>query len=143
MRSSSSNVVLANEIRGNANGGVIVMGGQKNQIGSTNAGNLITANGQCGVYVTGMVAGTQVRGNNTISNASDGLMLVKARRLIVGGSSSEDGNEVLSNQGYGLYATGLCTGTLVQQNVFVANTQGKVNLTGSRGITYIPKTPSA
>ncbi len=65
-------------------------------------------------------------------------MLIKAQRLTVGGNSAQAGNQILTNHGYGIYALGMCSGTLVQKNVIVANDQGDVNLTNSRGITYKP-----
>jgi len=48
------------------------------------------------------------------------------------------GNRIVINQGYGLYARGNCNGSLVQGNTIAANTQGNVDLSNSRGITYIP-----
>ena len=95
--------------------------------------------GQPGVLVTGVVTGTKVEGNAISGNTGDGVMLVKARRLMIGGSSSVAGNGIVQNQSYGLSAYGACSGTVVQQNVIAANAMGNVNLTKSRGITYIPK----
>ena len=103
-------------------------------------------NGQDGVYVTGVVTGTQVQDNAISGNAGDGVTLVKARKVTIGGNTSgagsqiaHQGNRIVTNQGYGLYALGVCTGSVVQGNMIVANAQGNVNLTNSRGITYIPK----
>ena len=45
----------------------------------------------------------------------------------------------MTNQGYGLYARGGCNGSVVQGNTIAANGQGNVNLTNSRGITYVPE----
>ena len=112
--------------------------GRNNLIGSATAGNTITGNGQHGVYVTGDVTGTQVQGNEISGNAGNGVMLASARKLTIGGSSSGAGNGIVGNQGYGLYAFGVCTGSVVQANVIVANAEGNVNLTNSRGIKYIP-----
>jgi hypothetical protein len=39
---------------------------------------------------------------------------------------------------YGLYAVGVCSGSVVEANGIVANAQGNVNLSKSTGITYIP-----
>ena len=116
IRSSRSNAVLGNEIQGGA---------------------------QYGVYVTGVVTGTQVQDNAISGNASDGVRLVKARRVTIGGNSSGagsrtvggQGNRIVTNRGYGLYARGACNGSVVQGNTIVANAQGNVNLTNSRGIT--------
>ena len=67
------------------------------------------------------------------------MTLDRAQRLTVGGSDPGTGNGIVGNQGFGLYAQGLSTGSLVQGNVIVANATGNVNLTKSRGITYIPR----
>ena len=118
--------------------GSSVIAGRNNLIGSATAGNTIAGNGQDGLYITGVVTGTRVQGNEISSNTGNGVMLVKARRLTIGGSSSGAGNGIVGNQGYGLYAYGVCSGSVVQGNMIAANAQGNVNLTKSRGITYIP-----
>ncbi len=71
-------------------------------------------------------------------NAGNGVTISRAKRLTVGGSNSGAGNQIIANQGYGIAASGLCTGTVVQANVIAANSLGNVNFTRSRGITYIP-----
>ncbi len=48
------------------------------------------------------------------------------------------GNDIRNSQGYGLYALGNCTGSLVQGNLIASNSRGNVNLTNSRGVDYIP-----
>ena len=67
------------------------------------------------------------------------VMLAQAQNLMLGGSDDGAGNPIVLNQGYGLYARGVCKGSVVQANTIVANAQGNVNLTNSKGITYIPK----
>ena len=57
---------------------------------------------------------------------------------LVGGGGVGEGNSIVHNHSYGLYANGLCVGSVVQSNTIVDNTQGNVNLTNSKGITYIP-----
>jgi parallel beta-helix repeat protein len=137
IRSSSNNVVLDNDIRGNQ-GGIALTASRHNIIGSPTAGNAITDNGDYGVYVTGKVTGTQVQGNAITTSGSDGVMLVQAQSLMLGGNATDAGNPIVHNQGFGLYALGVCTGTVAQANTIVANGQGNVNLTNSKGITYIP-----
>jgi trimeric autotransporter adhesin len=138
IKSSRGNAVLQNVIRSNAGGGIVVLGGRNNLIGSASAGNTIVGNGEFGVFIAGNVAGTQVGVNDISGNFSDGVMLVKAQGVMVGGSNPADGNHVAGNQGYGLFAAGDCTGSVVQGNVIVANAQGNVNLSKSSGITYFP-----
>jgi parallel beta-helix repeat protein len=48
------------------------------------------------------------------------------------------GDEIVGNQGYGVYAQGECIGTLVRDDVIESNAKGNVNLSKSRGIVYIP-----
>ena len=134
IQSSRSNTVLGNQIQNGASlSDAVTAGRSRPQIGSS------SGNGQPGVYVTGVVRGTKVEGNAISNNTGDGVMLYKARRLMVGGSSAGSGNGIVANRSYGLYALGGCNGSVVQGNVIVANAQGNVNLTQSRGITYIPK----
>jgi parallel beta-helix repeat protein len=138
IRSSSNNVVMENNIRGNQCG-IWLSASRNNIIGSPAAGNEINENGQYGVYVAGKVNGTCVQGNSISTNATDGVMLAQAQSLMLGGSDAGAGNPIVLNQGYGLYAHGVCKGSVVQANTIVANAQGSVNLTNSKGITYIPR----
>ncbi len=138
IRSSSGNAVLENEIRNNSGAGVVVIAGRNNLIGSATAGNTIVGNGGDGLDISGVVTGTRVQGNEINTNAGNGVMLDQAQGVTIGGSFSGAGNGIVGNQGYGLYAYGLCAGSVVQENVIVANAKGNVNLTKSRGIKYIP-----
>ena len=95
-------------------------------------------NGGDGLDISGVVTGTRVQGNEINSNAGNGVVLDRAQRVTIGGSFPGTGNGIVGNQGYGLYAYGLCAGSVVQGNVIVANAEGNVNLTKSRGIKYIP-----
>jgi hypothetical protein len=95
------------------------------------------------------VTGTQVQDNAISANAGTGVMLVRAKKATIGGNSSGGGssqavagpgNRIVVNQGYGLYAVGGCNGSVVQRNTIALNAKGNVDLTNSRGITYIPST---
>jgi hypothetical protein len=57
-------------------------------------------------------------------------------------AASGQGNRIVTNSGYGVYAVGACNGSVVQGNTIVANSQGNVDITHARGITYIPKAGS-
>jgi trimeric autotransporter adhesin len=103
-----------------------------------NASSSSVGSGQNGVYVTGLVTGTRLIDNQITSNSGDGVMLANARKLTIGGLASGTGNGIVANLGFGLYAFGMCSGSVVQRNVIVANAKGNVNLRRSRGITYIP-----
>ena len=82
--------------------------------------------------------GDSVVGDQIEDNAGNGVTIIQARRLTVGGSASAAGNQIESNQGYGISAAEVCSGSLIASNVITGNSQGSVNLTRSRGITYIP-----
>jgi parallel beta-helix repeat protein len=138
IRSSNNNVVMENDIRGNQCG-IWLSASRDNIIGTPEIGNAITDNGQYGVYVTGKVVGTRVQGNVISTNAAVGVMLAGAKSLMLGGNITGAGNPIVLNQGYGLYAYGLCKGSVVQANTIAANAKGNVNLSNSRGIIYIPK----
>jgi trimeric autotransporter adhesin len=138
IKSSSGNTVVGNDIQNNATDGIMVIGGQDNQIGSTTGGNIITGNGQDGLYVSGVVTGTAAEGNQIDSNTGNGVTLAQARGVTIGGSSAGTVNQIVSNQGYGVYAFGISTGSVVQHNVIAENTAGDVNLTKASGITFIP-----
>ncbi len=137
IQSSNGNVVLNNQIQFNAASGVTVVGGQNNIIGAAGAGNAIGANGLDGLDVTGLVTGTRVQGNAISGNAYSGVTLIQARNLVIGGSTPGSGNGIAINRGFGLYATGLSTGTRVQGNVIAVNGVN-VDVTKAPGIVYIP-----
>lgn len=137
LAASSGNVVLGNVLRDNANGGIVVIGGRHNRIGSATGGNTIVDNGQNGLSVTGVVTGTRVQDNTIVGNTGNGVFLSAARRLMVGGRSWWAGNRIVGNHGHGLLAQGLCSGTGVVKNVIAANAKGNVDLTRSHGIVYI------
>ncbi len=99
--------------------------------------NIIHASGGPGVIVRSSNS-DKVLGNQITGSAGNGVTLIRSRKVTVGHSDAGSGNEIVGNQGYGLEAFGDCSGTVVQSNVFVANAEGKVNLTKSRGITYTP-----
>ena len=48
------------------------------------------------------------------------------------------GSEISGSQGWGLFAQGDCTGTLVEGNQIEDNARGDVDLSQSRGIVYNP-----
>lgn len=106
--------------------------------------NLISFSGGPGISIHSS-RGDAVLGNDIRGNAGDGVVLVKARKTTIGGISpglgslaAGQGNRIVINQGYGLSARGACNGSVVRGNTIAANARGNVNLTHSRGITYIP-----
>ncbi len=107
-------------------------------VGTTGEGTGDLGNGLGGVYLGPGSRSTTVGGNasqlqNKIMNSlGDGVELRSSSHNVL------NGNQVISNEGYGVYATGACTGSVVRQNVTVANTLGNVDLSKLRGILYLP-----
>jgi trimeric autotransporter adhesin len=125
---------------GNDLGGIYVSAPKASTtIGGADApfANVINDSGGAGVIIR-RSRGNKVVDTEITGNAGNGVTVISSPRLTVGGSDSGDGNQIVGNSGYGLLATGVCTGTVVQANLMAANTQGKVNLTNARGVIYIP-----
>jgi trimeric autotransporter adhesin len=138
IRSSSRNRILGNLVENNVAAGIGLFGGRNNFVGSPTGGNIISANGKQGVLAKGDVRGSRVRGNQITSNAGDGVSLENARNVTIGGFASSEGNRITGNRGFGVFAFGRCNGSLVARNTIAGNANGNVNLSNSRGITFIP-----
>jgi parallel beta-helix repeat protein len=136
--------VTNNTIDGHAKYGVYLQAAAGLQLGGTalNSGNRIvntTAWGaySTGVYATGNSNGTLIQGNTIRSNSGNGVMLVSATRITVGGAASGAGNLIASNGGYGITAGGTCTGSLIQGNVITGNARGAVDVRRAKGIRVV------
>jgi hypothetical protein len=125
---------------GNQLGGVyLAPGSSSTMIGGASAPsqNIIHDSGGSGVIIQSS-SGDKVFGNEIMSNAGNGVTIIGSRNATVGASASGTGNEIVTNEGFGREAAGVCTGTVVQSNMIAANSEGNVNLTKSRGVTYMP-----
>ncbi len=125
---------------GNQLGGVYLgPGSSSTMIGgsSSPSQNIIHDSGGSGVMIQSS-RGDKVLGNEIMSNAGNGVTIIGSRNATVGASASGTGNEIVTNEGFGLQALGVCTGTVVQSNMITANSEGNVNITKSRGVTYMP-----
>ena len=125
---------------GNQLGGIYVGPGTSSiTIGGTSSffQNKIFNSGGAGVIIQNS-RGDSVLGNQIADNGGNGVTIIQANGLSVGGSASGPGNQIVSNQVYGIEASGVCSGSLIASNMIAANSQGNVNLTKSRGITYVP-----
>ncbi|HEU5115511.1 MAG TPA: right-handed parallel beta-helix repeat-containing protein, partial [Isosphaeraceae bacterium] len=131
------NVLQGNDISSNAVGGVKVVSAPGNQIGTSTAGNNISQNAGNGLDLSGNVNGSQVQYNDIKNNAGSGVSVVGTRNLVIGGPLRSYGNNIVANRAYGIIASGYCGGTVLQNNTTVANGQGSVNLTNSKGVQYI------
>ena len=123
---------------GNKLGGIYLgQGTSRTTIGGSSAvlANIIHDSGGSGVKMRSS-SGNTVSGNQITSNttACAGRHQLPAASI---GSSIEVGNQI-ANQGFGFRSRRRIPDTLVQSNLIAANPMGNVNLTKSRGVTYIP-----
>jgi hypothetical protein len=109
---------------------------------AANAGNRIINSTAWKAYSTGIQAsgnsaGTLVQGNTISGNAGNGVMLVAARGITIGGSATNAGNTIQNNGGFGLLASGISTGSLVQGNTITGNRMGAVNTKPAKGLRVV------
>ena len=102
---------------GNGRAGVGISGAPRNLIGGTaaGAGNLISANGDAGIYLLGGGArenliqgnsiGTDAAGVAALGNAYEGIYAERAATNTIGGADSGAGNLVSGNQTRGIWFT--------------------------------------
>ncbi|MFM8985957.1 MAG: right-handed parallel beta-helix repeat-containing protein, partial [Planctomycetia bacterium] len=140
----SGTQVQDNWIDGNGKFGVYLEGATGLLLGGTapNTGNRIvnaTAWGRysTGVYATGNLSGTRVEGNTIRANGGNGVTLANAQRITIGGPAAGAGNLIDSNGGFGVSASGTCTGSLVQGNLITGNALGTVNVRNAKGIRVV------
>jgi hypothetical protein len=90
-----------------------------------------------GVYASGGGTGTVVQGNTIAGFLGSGVVLVGIRGISLGGPSPSAGNVVQDNGGFGLRASGDCTGSLVQGNAIQRNRLGNLNTRAARGLKVV------
>ena len=125
--------------------GIMVTGSARNNviyhtaIGTDGTDTYDLGNNLGGIYLGAGTSGTVIGGTASAlqvqmlySRNGAGLTIQSSKRNKV------VGDEIENNKEYGLYGTGVCTGSIVQSTVITANSPADVNLTKSRGITYIP-----
>jgi lipocalin len=118
-----SAVSEARTISGFGGAGIRFVGGSS---GSRITGVTSTANGVGLLVGPGVYAGTVVSDSSFSGNVGNGVSLQAARRLVIGGRASGAGNEIVSNGGFGVSATGRCTGSLVVGCEIGDNVAGQV-----------------
>ncbi|MFM7138338.1 MAG: beta strand repeat-containing protein, partial [Planctomycetota bacterium] len=126
--------ITANSFEASRRVGVLLDGARNLQFGGANSGgsvlgNQITGRLAAGANSTGMVIrgtafGSHVEGNTIRHHLGDGLRLVDARGVLIGGPASGVGNTISINVGAGLSVAGGCGGTLVQGNTVASNLRG-------------------
>jgi parallel beta-helix repeat protein len=156
---SVANQVLHNRIGTNAAGtgalgngthGVSINNGGVNIIGSDQAdkGNLISGNGQDGVYITGIMAtlnrvignliGTDVNGTGVIANQQQekGIEINGADANLIGGSTLPERNVISGNLSAGISLTN-SSNTKIQGNYIGTTKNGGAPLANTGGGIYI------
>ena len=90
-----------------------------------------------GLQVSGNSAGTLVQGNTISGNAGNGVLLVAAKGITIGGAAPNAGNAIRNNIGFGLLASGASDGSLVQGNTITGNRMGAVNTKPAKGLRVV------
>ncbi len=146
--SANDNVVAGNKIGtdvtgtmplGNTDDGVQIDGGAANNtIGGTTAGagNVISANGNSGIWITGAgttgvvvqqnLIGTDVTGTKPLGNTDDGVEIDNgAKNTTIGGTTAGAGNVISDNGQNGIWITGAgTTGVVVEHNFIGTDVTG-------------------
>jgi lipocalin len=113
----------ARTISGFGGGGIRFAGGSQ---GSRITGVTSVGNGVGLLVGPGVYRGTVVSGSGFSGNVGHGVSLQAARGLTIGGRAPGAGNAIVSNGGFGVAATGRCTGSLVVGSEIGDNALGQV-----------------
>lgn len=77
-----------------------------------------------GMVIRGKVFGTMVQGNTISHNVGDGLRLIAAQGVTIGGPEPGVGNTITNNLGAGLSVSAHCAGSTAQGNTISSNRWG-------------------
>jgi len=145
---STGNVVQGNYLGTDVTGslalsntanGITISGAPSNLIGGTasGAGNVILANSEAGIFITGSTAtnnlvqgnsiGASSAGGQALGNGYAGLTIADAGGNIIGGTVAGAGNVISGNSQDGIFATN-ATGTVVQGNRIGTDSTGTAAL---------------
>ena len=119
-----SPVSQARTISGFAGAGIRFAGGSN---GSRITGVASIGNGVGLLVGPGFYRGTVISGSSFSGNVGNGVSLQGARSLTIGGQAASAGNQIVSNGGFGVAATGPCAGSLVVGSEIGDNALGQVN----------------
>ena len=158
----SANVVLGNFLGtavngvaalGNGNAGVIIFNSTANVVGGGVAGarNVIAANGNSGVFITGAISSqNQIRGNrigttadggDALPNAGDGVSLVSVGNNLIGGLAEGEANQISGNLKSGISLQGNSAANTIQGNLIGTDAAGKTAMGNAyAGVTLMDAT---
>lgn len=146
---ASNNVVQGNFIGADVSGEAdlgntlngILLSAPYNVIGGATPAerNVISANGQSGVYlndlgsfgnrVLGNYIGTRANGTATLENAEDGVTIFRSRENFIGGAEAGAGNVISGNQKRGVFINGAgATANRVEGNFIGTDATGRADL---------------
>lgn len=124
----------------NVQDGITVLGSPGNFIGAAGLGNLVSGNRAGGIVLSGVAAagnvlqgnlvGTDVTGQQAISNATSGIILLSARQTLIGGTAPGAGNLVSGNGQSGIRLAD----HLTAENRVLGNRVG-MNLAGTTALS--------
>ena len=128
VRANVHNVVFApvadaRTISGFGGAGIRFAGGSN---GSRITGVTSQGNGVGLLAGPGFYSGTVIAGSSFSGNVGHGVALQAARGLRIGGRLAGAGNEIVSNGGFGVAATGLCPSSIVVGSELGDNALGQV-----------------
>jgi hypothetical protein len=126
----------------NVSDGITIYGANNNLVGGTNAGalNVISANGEYGVFITSGGAGNQIQGNYIGTRASgtvglgnqfNGVGILGGYNNLVGGTTSSSRNVVAANKESGIWLGGTGTVSNLVQGNFVGTDFTGTNALGN------------
>ena len=113
----------ARTISGFGGAGIRFAGGSQ---GSRITGVTSTGNGVGLLVGRGVYTGTGITDSSFSGNVGHGVSLQAARGITIGGRTSGNRNEIVSNGGFGVAATGPCAGSLVVGSEIGDNALGQV-----------------
>ena len=153
---ATGNTIQGNLIGVDVTGGKVLANGQEgvrlnaapsNTVGGTltGAGNIISHNGDLGIYVTGSAAtgnviqgnyvGTDITGTKSFGNTWDGIYVEGAAGTIIGGTTAGAGNVISANSARGIYLRAGASRTTIQGNYIGTKADGVSALgNGNHGI---------
>lgn len=137
-------VIDGNQINYSTGSGIRLENATNLTVGQPGVGNDICGTEKktsraSGIYASGQLAGTIIHGNR-IQSGGNGIYMVNARGLQVGGSAITPlvcGNSIFNNSGIGLYVTGNSTGSAVRGNS-IMNNKRNVAIASARNLQYEP-----